>query len=138
MGDTMSDQDNGTIMLADPRLMDDLVPMSMKAPILIKRTPWVKLIAPYEGFELRCWVNFPRRIRTQFQNAKNEEEVLQVLQIVVLEHNGWLKEDGEPMPPPSSAEFWELMPDETFAIFLSLFREEIDRIPNSLQGRNLS
>lgn len=88
---------------------------------LARRTEWCALGEGYPTYEVLIWVN--PRIRKQTESATpGEERLLAKLTNVVLdhrcqdEHGQWVPwphpdQDG-PMPATSSAEFWDLIPDD--------------------------
>lgn len=105
-----------------------------QAPRIRRRETWVPLPGEYDGFEVRVWVNAPSRLWNQLTEG-DEQDALDALQEIVLEHNGWLDFEGEPYPPASDPAFWEAIPTELAAVVLAAAQQEIQRLPNSMRPR---
>lgn len=105
------------------------------APKIQRRERWVELPDEYEGFKFRVWVNAPTKLWTAIGRAGeggNEEQVVDALKQIVLEHNGWLDFDGQPYPPANTSEFWEEVPTELAACVIAATQAEQTKLPNSL------
>lgn len=102
-----------------------------KGPQIRRRETWVPLPGEYEGFEVRVWVNAPTRLWNQLSEG-DEQDALDALQEIVLEHNGWRDFEGEPYPPAGEPAFWEEIPTELAAVVLAAAQAEIQRLPNSM------
>jgi hypothetical protein len=50
---------------------------------------------------------------------------LPALRKIVLEHNGWIDEDGQPLPIADSDEFWERIPDVLLSVLIAIVGNEI-------------
>ncbi len=103
---------------------------AITGPRLPRREAWVD-VPEYEGFRVRLWTNYPRRVLDQLA-SQEPEEVLTALRTVVLEHNGWLDFDGQPFPPASEALFWEQIPDELAGALLVMARLEAGKLAIAL------
>lgn len=84
---------------------------------------------------MKAWINPPASVREKLQSDKTEE-LRDALKTVMLEHvfeyNGrsvpWPSPyDGTPLPPPSSDDFWEAIPDELFMAVCYAFQEEVKK-----------
>jgi hypothetical protein len=92
----------------------------------------ISMIGPYgeAGMRLKIWKNYPHKLAVQIQTG-DDEQASEALCQIVLEHNGWCDEDGNPLPElrpaPMSAKpgsdafenakaafnaFWDLLPQE--------------------------
>ncbi len=101
-------------------------------PKVRRREKWIQIKdEAYEGFEFRIWVNYPQRLDIDIRSG-DEDKIRAAMQVIVLEHNGWLDEEGNPYPQPTEAEFWNLISNELAAVILALLRMEAARLPNSL------
>lgn len=101
-------------------------------PRLPRRELWLELPQEeYPGFRIKLWVNYPRRLNSELSAGSNER-MLEALQQIVLEHNGWLDIEGEPLPPATSAEFWQIIPDELAAAVIALLGNEVGKLASSL------
>jgi hypothetical protein len=78
----------------------------LSGPRIPKRIEWLDLPAPYEALRLRVWTNFPHRVLQALDAPKTTAELEASLRAVVLEHNGWVGDDGEPLPDAQSDGFW--------------------------------
>lgn len=101
-------------------------------PNPLRRIEWVALGDAYPGLEVKLWSNPPRPLiaplREQIQKDP-EAGTLAMLKLLVLDHRDadgqpWPHplQDG-PLPPTSSDEFWEAIPDEVLQI-ISLHLED--------------
>jgi hypothetical protein len=96
-----------------------------------RREAWVELPTEYEGFKFRVWLNAPSRLWTEL-TGESEAASLTALRSLVLEHNGWRDEEGQPYPPASEARFWEEIPTELAACVLVATQVEMQKLPNSM------
>src|SRR4051812_40815396 len=73
-----------------------------------QRVEWLDLPADseYAEFKVKAWTNYPQRLMTEL-GSNEPERVRPALQKIVLEHNGWIDQEGEPYPLASSPDFWE-------------------------------
>lgn len=61
-----------------------------------------------------------------------EDRRIDALGRIVVEHNGWLDDEGKPYPPASDPTFWEVIPDELAAAILVIIRQENSRLPSQM------
>lgn len=105
---------------------------SPERPNPLRRIEWVPLGDEYPGLEVKLWGNPPRPIIAPLRaliQKDPEAGTLALLKLLVLDHRD---ADGQPwphplqagpLPPPSSDEFWEAIPDEVLQI-ISMHLEE--------------
>lgn len=103
-------------------------------PRIPKRIDWVDLPQEYAGFRARIWINYPQRLVGEITSGDTSRMTAALAQIV-LEHNGWLDDEGQPFPPPTTQAFWEAIPTELAAVLMALINAEASRLPNSLTAR---
>ena len=122
---------NGTAPAGEP-------PVASSGPRMPKRLRWVDLPSvdssgqeAYPEFKVKLWVNYPAALLNEIRSG-DHPRVKAALQKIVLEHNGWLNEEGEPFPPTSDEDFWEIIPTELAAIIISHVQTETTRLPNSI------
>lgn len=115
-----------------PLVVGDDIPV-VSGVRIPRRERWVTLPGEYGelGMQFLMWVNFPRRINTAITEAEDEAERQQALMQIVLEHNGWIGTDGEPLPPANDPKFWEDVPDEVAGAILVCIMLETSELPNS-------
>lgn len=102
-----------------------------------KRTAWIRLPDEYgeAGMEMRVWVNYPHGIGNALRGLKGTEAFKEALSAVVLEHNGWLGSDGEPLPDAQAEDFWwgDEISDELVGVVLVLLSDVPQRYPKGLR-----
>jgi hypothetical protein len=103
-------------------------------PRIPRRDAWVEVPDPYEGFRVKLWVNYPRRFLEDIQSGESAR-IKDALCKIVLEHNGWCDEEGAPLPPASTPDFWDAIPDELAGALIALLNEEGQRLPNAIAQR---
>lgn len=133
--------------------------MDMNPPVgprLPRREVWVDLPEEYPGFRFKLWVNAPQRVWNTIASAGKEQAPLlddatpeqiaaykaaadavttattAALQKIVLEHNGWLDDEGQPFPPAADAGFWEAIPTELGGLVMASAQRAMGNLPNSL------
>lgn len=80
---------------------------------------WLE-VPEYPGHRVRVWINFPNRLLAELRSDE-EARAIAALCELVLEHNGWLAEDGTPYPPASDPAFWQAIPrHQSAAIFAAI------------------
>lgn len=99
-----------------------------------RREVWVDLPEEYPGFRVQFWVNYPRRIAIGLGSG-DEAAVTQALREIVIAHNGWLDEEGNPFPSPQTAEFWDQIPNELASSLLILLNDTAGKLPQDLLER---
>jgi hypothetical protein len=133
---------NGVLAIEAPAA----TPSKLTAPRIER---WVD-VPDYPGYQVKLWINYPRALRTTLtaedlagaEELEGEEleayaaelkaKLEGVLAAIVLEHNGWPDQEGNVLPQPSTAGFWELVPDQHLAnIVMTLAREAPAQLPNS-------
>jgi hypothetical protein len=77
-------------------------------PRMPRLLEWVA-VPEYPGFQMQAWVNVPQRVVSQI-SADDSERALAALGQIVVAHNGWSDDAGEPFPPASDPAFWESLP----------------------------
>lgn len=77
-------------------------PAGPRAPRILD---WVE-IPDYPGFRAKVWVNYPDRLKREAASG-DEQRSLAALQQILLDHNGWLDDEGRPYPPASDPAFWD-------------------------------
>lgn len=136
--------------------------MDMNQPVVGPRLPrrevWVDLPEEYPGFKFKMWVNAPQRVWNTIASAAKVSPLVDdatpeqivahaaaaaattaavtaALQKIVLEHNGWLDDEGQPFPPASDAAFWEAIPTELGGVVMASAQLAMGDLPNSLPPR---
>ena len=99
---------------------------------------WVDLPADsYPGFRVRIRSNFPQRLANEIASGDAVRAVT-ALRSIVLEHNGWCDEDGEPLPLATDEGFWEHpgLPTHLAVTVLGLVNQAASTPPNLGRPRN--
>lgn len=79
----------------------------------------------------RAWVNFPGVVRAKIQDTSDTAEMLRVMALVIVSHNGWLDWEGNALPQPSAGNlFWDSIDRETGAFVLRLVLDRNSTLPN--------
>jgi hypothetical protein len=78
--------------------------------------------------------NFPQRLANEIASG-DSARATNALRQIVLEHNGWLDEDGEPLPPATDEGFWEHpgLPTHLAVTVLGLVNQAASTLPNSMR-----
>lgn len=98
---------------------------------LPKITAWLDLPGEYDGLRVRVWVNCPNRLLGELTSGDNDR-VRAALCRMILEHNAWADDDGEPLPSPTGAAFWDAIPTELAALMIATYVREVADRPQSL------
>ena len=127
-----------------------------QGPRIPRRELWLD-VPEYPGFRAKMWANHPQRLARDLQ-SKDVERIASALSAIVLEHNGWCDEEGDPYPPagelreiaesvtedgPDGAPitrtvnrieypFYEAIPTELAVLLIVLINEAATTLPNSL------
>lgn len=110
-----------------------------QGPRIPRREVWMDLPSEYSGFKVKIWSNYPQRIYDQiFDQDLDEAGRVQALRKIVLEHNGWCDEEGNPLPAAQDDGFWEALPAELVGVVIMTIQEAASILPNSLSGRRRS
>lgn len=113
-------------------------PVAPSAPGLVmpRREIWMDLPEEYPGWKIRVWANCPHRLWAALDNGAGiaVAEFMAACYAVILEHNGWCDEDGNPYPPANTPEFWDEVPNELAALAIVLAKKGPYELPNSLQA----
>lgn len=137
----------------DPRLFDEPAPVVVNGqttttgtvtairgdlapapPRVQRRVEWLDLDADgYPGFRLQVWLN-PSHLQKRLAESDNRDVAL--MQLIVLAHNGWCDEEGEPYPPASDAGFWEAIPAELGQAAVAAIGRRFGTVPNSVGARS--
>ena len=110
MSTTLESPPNGEATQENP-----YVKITPKAPPSVPTGPraphieaWVD-IEEYPEHKARVWVNFSASLMAEM-NSRDQERIYAALRQIVLEHNGWLDENGTPYPPANDPAFWDALP----------------------------
>ena len=115
-------------------------PTPMRGPRLPGRTEkWVSLPDPYGEFRVKIWVNYPRKLIPDLTGDDPDRQVAAMGRIV-LEHNGWCSEEGEPLPlldgtEEAFARFWDEVPQEVAMAVGALVSTELGKLSASVTNR---
>jgi hypothetical protein len=96
-----------------------------------RRTQTISMLEPYQAFRLTIWVNYPHRLANMISGG-DEDQTAEALSQIVLEHNGWCDEDGEPIPQLKPAPMSARPGSEAYAIAKEAFLAFWDAIPQEL------
>ncbi len=110
--------------------MDEAIPESPPAPTgprVKRREVWVDLSSEYEQFRFRLWLNPPLRVSIRLRLR-----AVDACTAMFLEHNGWCDSEGQPMPQPTTPEFWLVAPSELIGMMIALAEQEMQKLPNSI------
>lgn len=115
----------------------DAIRAAVGGPRMPRRTAWIELPDEYgaAGMEMLVWTNFPHGIGNALRGLKGTDAFKAALSAVVLEHNGWLDADGEPLPAAQSEDFWwgDGVPDELVGVVLVILADAPQRYPKGLR-----
>ena len=109
-------------------------PTAPAGPRVTRRENSVELPAPYTGFVITVWSNYPGRLTGELESG-DMARIRAAMAHIVIAHNGWLDFDGNPYPPASEEAFWEAIPPELLAVVMMTATQEASRLPNSLAAR---
>jgi hypothetical protein len=118
----------------DTHVHDLPVPTGPRIPRTLE---WLDLPDDYEGFRFRVWVTYPGKLNTELRSG-DQDRMRAALGLIVVEHNGWLDQDGNLLPGASDPAFWDALPDELAAAMIVLVTERTSRLPNSMRRRSPS
>ncbi len=111
--------------------MTDTIP---SAPRIQRREVWVDLPAEYAGFRARVWVNAPSGVWVEI-NSGDEARAKAAASRVIIQHNGWIDENGDPFPNEINDEFWARIPTELAGVIFTAVQLEMQKLPNSMRPR---
>lgn len=99
-----------------------------RGPQIPKKIEWISLPEEYgtdPPMQVRIWVTYPRKYIDEIRSG-DPARLKEGMRKIVLEHNGWIDEEGEPMPPADSIDpdFWDVCPDVIAAAVLALITVE--------------
>lgn len=111
-----------------------------------KKTAWMDMPDEYAGMKIRVWVNYPNDFDAQI-GSRDNKIIRETVKQIFIEHNGWITpEEYEkaqrenrapvPLPPPTTDEFWELIPNDLAGAMLLLLNRETLKLPKSLMEQN--
>jgi hypothetical protein len=117
------------------------------APRIQRREKWLDLPDEYAGFKIKVWINAPTKLWNDILYAEEYDEtndseaetdrktdiVFNALKQIVLEHNGWLDFDGNPIPAANTIEFWDTIPTELSACIIAAVQRGAYDLPNSMR-----
>lgn len=83
------------------------------------------------GMRLKIWANYPHKLANQIASGDEEQTAASLAQIV-LEHNGWCDEDGDPLPQLRPAKISAKEGDEDFEEARTAFLAFWDKLPQEL------
>lgn len=104
------------------------------------REKWVSLPDPYEGMRIRLWINYPNRLNDDLASG-DEDLIYGALARIVLEHNEWNDEDGNPLPMLERGNtdvmraFWRMIPNECAQVISTMIGVEVGKASASLTNR---
>lgn len=104
------------------------------------REKWVTLPDPYEDMRIRLWINYPNRLNDDLASG-DDDLIYGALAQIVLEHNDWHDEDGDPLPVLSRGnvdqmrKFWRTIPNECAQVISTLIGTEVGKASASLTNR---
>jgi hypothetical protein len=132
--DSVSPGTNGTGTSLQVAQAPSPVPAPPSGPRLPKRLVWLDLPEEaYPGFKVKVWVNAPQRLFTGLTEATDADAIKGVLCQLIVEHNGWLDFDGNPLPPAADSRFWDEIPNELAAAVIVMLQGEVGKLATSLQ-----
>jgi hypothetical protein len=95
------------------------------------KTVWLPIEdSYYPDFEFEAKINYTQELENDIRSA-DEDRIAKALAKIVLRHNDWHNDEGEPYPQPDDPKFWQMIPSELLATMLALVRLEANRLPNS-------
>jgi hypothetical protein len=129
--------------------MDDqpAQPTRMRGPRAPDRTEkWVTMPAPYGDTDpphkIKIWVNYPNRLQDDL--ASGDEDLIYAAQAqIVVEHNGWCDEDGNPLPllkrgdEDALRKFWGLISNECAQAISVLAAQQAGKVSASIMNREM-
>jgi len=118
----------------DSAVVADAAPLAPGGVRLPKITQWLDLPGEYDGLKFLAWINCPNRMLREFQSG-DDERIRAVLTKIILSHNGWADDEGEPFPSPTTAAFWQDIPTELAALTIRVFTEAVNARPQSLLAK---
>jgi hypothetical protein len=95
---------------------------------------WVD-VPDYEDFQFYAYINFPQRLLLDIQSGEDERSKA-ALRTIILEHNEWEDEEGNPYPPAQSEGFWEAIPTHLAIRIIRAINLEISAAPLAQPQRN--
>jgi hypothetical protein len=122
---------------ANPALAPVSVNGNAPGPQVRRREEWKDLPTPYDGFQIKIWANYPRKLATDV-NSNDVDLMLPALMRIILEHNHWRDEQGDEYPAANTEDFWRAIPDELAAALITLFQMEALALPNSMMQSRLN
>lgn len=108
--------------------------MAKKKLQLTKRTETTALPEPYEEFEITYWVNPPSKMWQELLDTDSEARRQELLGQVMIGHNGWCDYDGNELPPPNEARFWEEIPTELAVAVLAALNVAMGKLARSVRA----
>lgn len=121
-------------------------PQSTPGVRIPRRTEWMVLPwrdlfpddpEPAGGLRFRCWVTYPRRLIDDIRSG-DEDRMKAALRQIVLEHNGWIGDDGNPLPPATDERFWDEIPDSIGGAIIAAVQAEVGKAAASVMRRRRS
>lgn len=129
------DLTNGTAGASVPSEAGPVATPIPPGPRLPRREQWLPLPDEYPDFEVRVWVNYPQRLDRDLK-SNDEQRIRTALQQIVLDHNGWVDDRGEPFPPASDPQFWADVPTELAVTCIALVGLQSGKLAASLRARS--
>lgn len=134
-------------MIDDPtRAFDDAPPVNGQAPMPTpiqqarpgprmpgRRDVTITMPGDYgdAGFRLKVWKDYPHRLANMIATGDEDQTAVALCQIV-LEHNGWCDEEGEPLPQLKPPRMSSKEGDDDFEAARAAFQTFWDRLPQEL------
>lgn len=122
-------------------------PIRMRGPVMPGRTEkWLTLPAPYGDtdppMKIKAWVNFPNKYSDDLASG-DEELIYEAWSKIIVEHNDWCDEDGDPLPKLERGDadklrrFWGLISNECAQVISTLIFQQAGKAAASLQNREM-
>lgn len=103
-------------------------------PRIMRLVRWCD-VPEYEGFQYKAYLNFPQRLLLDVQSGDAERSKA-ALKKIILEHNGWCDEEGNPFPPATDDAFWDEIPTHLAIRVVRGINEQIREAPLAPPRRN--
>lgn len=107
-------------------------------PRIPRKTEWFVLPDEFgqtdPPMRVKVWVTYPRRLIDDIRSGELDRQK-PALQQIVLEHNGWIDEDGEPLPPANTDEFWDQVPDIIAGAVIAIVTVEVGKAAASVMRK---
>lgn len=95
----------------------------------------IALPAPWAHLRIYGWFDYPKDVADRMTTVEGEsteetqQRVMEVLREVIVQHDGWKDRTGKPLPQPSSAKFWDLIPNPLATAIVRQYFAMVKRNP---------